>query len=122
VEGIPDVATGVDQRLIGGAMAYTFLRAKNEPTGRSLVEEDKLDLARELLATAGAKLMLPVDHLVVREVKTGAESEVVGTIGADQIGVDIGPRTIEEYAKVIRGAKTVIWNGPMGIFELPPFD
>ena len=122
IEVIRNLATVVDKVLIGGAMAYTFLRAKNEPTGRSLVEEDKLDLARELLATAGAKLMLPVDHVVVREVKAGAQSEVVSTIGADQIGVDIGPRTIEEYAKVIRAARTVIWNGPMGIFELPPFD
>ena len=122
IEVIRNLVTVVDKLLIGGAMAYTFLRAKNEPTGRSLVEEDKIDLARQLLAAAGAKLMLPVDHVVAREVKQRAESEVVTSIGVDQIGVDIGPKTIEEYAAVIGGARTVIWNGPMGIFEIPPFD
>jgi len=75
-----------------------------------------------MLAEAGAKLVLPLDHVVVREVKAGAANEVVTTIGADQIAVDIGPKTIEEYARIIAGAKTVIWNGPMGIFEMPPFD
>ncbi len=122
IEVIQNLITVVDKLLIGGAMAYTFLRAKNEPTGRSLVEEDKIDLARQLLATAGSKLMLPLDHVVVHELKAGAENEVVTRIGANQIAVDIGPKTIEEYAKVIGGARTVIWNGPMGIFEMPPFD
>ncbi len=122
IEVIQNLMAVVDKLLIGGAMAYTFLRAKNEPTGRSLVEEDKVDLARQLLGTAGNKLMLPLDHVVVRQVKAGAESEIVSRIGADQIAVDIGPQTIEEYAKVIGGAKTIIWNGPMGIFEMPPFD
>lgn len=112
----------VDKLLIGGAMAYTFLRARNQSTGRSLVEEDKIDLARQLLATAGSKLILPVDHVVVREVRAGAPHEVVTTIDSDQIGVDIGPQTVKEYAHIIHGAKTVIWNGPMGIFEMPPFD
>jgi phosphoglycerate kinase len=119
---IRNLITLVDKLLIGGAMAYTFLRAKNEPTGRSLVEEDKVDLARHLLATAGTKLVLPLDHIVVREVKAGADHEVVRKIGPNDIAVDIGPKTIDEYAKVISGAKTVIWNGPMGIFETPPFD
>lgn len=119
---IQNLITLVDKLLIGGAMAYTFLRAKNEPTGRSLVEEDKVDLARHLLATAVSKLILPLDHIVVREVKAGADYKVVRKIGPDDIAVDIGPRTIDEYAKVISGAKTVIWNGPMGIFEMPPFD
>jgi phosphoglycerate kinase len=122
IEVIQNLITVVDKLLIGGAMAYTFLRAKNEPTGRSLVEEEKIDLARQLLATAGSKLMLPVDHVVVGEVKPGAQHEIVTRIAADRIAVDIGPKTIEEYAKVIGGAKTVIWNGPMGIFEMPPFD
>lgn len=122
IEVIQNLMTVVDKLLIGGAMAYTFLRAKNEPTGRSLVEDDKIDLARQILASAGGKLMLPTDHVVVREVKPGTESKVVSGIGADEIGVDIGPETITEYAKVIGGAKTVIWNGPMGIFEMPPFD
>ncbi len=122
IEVIQNLITVVDKILIGGAMAYTFLRARNEPTGRSLVEEDKIDLARQLLGSAAAKLMLPVDHVVVREVKAGADSEVVERIGSEQIAVDIGPRTIEEFSKCIRGAKTIIWNGPMGIFEMPPFD
>jgi phosphoglycerate kinase len=119
---IQNLITVVDKLLIGGAMAYTFLRAKNQPAGRSLVEEDKIDLARQLLATASSKLILPLDHVVVRDVKPGAEYRVVTTIGADDIAVDIGPKTIDEYAKIIGGAKTVIWNGPMGIFEMPPFD
>ncbi|MGA8027901.1 MAG: phosphoglycerate kinase [Bryobacteraceae bacterium] len=122
IQLIRNLVEVVDKLLIGGAMAYTFLRAKNEPTGRSLVEEDKVDLARQLLASSGSKLMLPVDHVVVREVKAGAESEVVSSIRSNHIGVDIGPATVEEYANLIRGAKTVIWNGPMGIFEMPPFD
>jgi phosphoglycerate kinase len=122
IEVIQNLMKVVDRLLIGGAMAYTFMQAKNEPTGKSLVEHDKVDLARQLLAEAGAKLVLPVDHVVVRDVKAGAESEVVTTIGADQIAVDIGPKTIEQYARIIAGAKTVIWNGPMGIFEMPPFD
>lgn len=119
---IQNLITVVDKLLIGGAMAYTFLRAKNEPTGRSLVEEDKIDLARQLLASAGSKLVLPLDHVVARELKPGAPSEVVTHIASDQIAVDIGPRTIEQYAQLIRGAKTIIWNGPMGVFEMPPFD
>lgn len=122
IEIIRNLITVVDQLLIGGAMAYTFLRARNLPTGRSLVEEDKIALARQLLASAGSKLMLPVDHVVVREIKPNADQDVVATIGSDQIGVDIGPRTIEEYAKVVGSARTIIWNGPMGIFEMPPFD
>lgn len=122
IEVIENLIEIVDQLLIGGAMAYTFLRARNQSTGRSLVEEDKIDLARNLLATAGSKLMLPVDHVVVREVKAGAAFEVITEIAADQIAVDIGPRTIDRYAEVISDAKTVIWNGPMGIFEMPPFD
>jgi phosphoglycerate kinase len=122
IEVIQNLMTVVDKLLIGGAMAYTFLRAKNEPTGKSLVEEDKIDLARQLLATAGSKLVLPLDHVVVRQVKAGAEHEMVEHIGPDQIAVDIGPRTIEEYSRIISGARTVIWNGPMGIFEMPPFD
>ncbi len=119
---IQNLMTVVDKLLIGGAMAYTFLRAKNEPTGRSLVEEDKIDLARQLLATGAGKLLLPSDHVVVREVTAGADSKIVTTIGAEDIAVDIGPKTIDQYARIIAAAKTVIWNGPMGIFEMPPFD
>jgi phosphoglycerate kinase len=122
IEVIQNLMKVVDRLLIGGAMAYTFLRAKNEPTGKSLVEADKVDLAKSLLAEAGDKLVLPVDHIVVREIKAGAENEAVTTIGDDQIAVDIGPKTVELFETIIARAKTVIWNGPMGIFEMPPFD
>ena len=122
IEVISNLIKVVDKLLIGGAMAYTFMRAQNKTTGKSLVEEDKIDLAKQLLASAGDKLMLPVDHVLVREIKPGAANEVGTVIAADQIAVDIGPKTVEEYSKVIGGAKTIIWNGPMGIFEMPPFD
>jgi phosphoglycerate kinase len=122
IEVIENLGKVVDKLLIGGAMAYTFLKAQGLPTGKSLVEEDKVDLAKRLLASLGGKLMLPVDHVVVAEIAPGAANEVVETIPEDRIGVDIGPKTIEQYAAVICGAKTVIWNGPMGIFEKPPFD
>jgi phosphoglycerate kinase len=123
IEVIENLGKIVDKLLIGGAMAYTFLRAQGLPTGKSLVEEDKVDLAKKLLSELGGKLMLPVDHVVVSEIAAGAENEVVATIPDDgKIAVDIGPKTIECYAQVIHSAKTVIWNGPMGIFEKPPFD
>lgn len=122
IEVIENLIKLVDQLLIGGAMAYTFLRAQGQPTGRSLVEEDKIDLAKDLLQRSGGKILLPTDHVVVAELKAGAPSRVVETIPADMLGVDIGPRTIEQYAGIVRGAKTVIWNGPMGVFEMPPFD
>jgi len=122
IEVIENLGKVVDKLLIGGAMAYTFLKAQGLPTGKSLVEDDKVDLAKKLLHNLGAKLMLPVDHVVVSEIAAGAPNEAVGTIAPDKIGVDIGPQTIDAYSKVIAGAKTVIWNGPMGIFEKPPFD
>ena len=122
IEVIQNLIKVVDRLLIGGAMAYTFMRAKNEPTGKSLVEQDKIDLARQLLQSSAGKIVLPVDHVVVREVKPGAASEVVTRIGPDQIAVDIGPNTVEKYSQIIRESKTIIWNGPMGIFEMPPFD
>jgi len=122
IEVIENLGKVVDRLLIGGAMAYTFLKAQGLPIGKSLVEDDKLDLAKKLLSTLGGKLMLPVDHVVVTEIAAGAPHQTVEHIGADQIGVDIGAKTIELYAGVIKGSKTVIWNGPMGIFEKPPFD
>ena len=122
IEVIRNLGKVVDKLLIGGAMAYTFLRAQGLPTGRSLVEEDKVDLARDLRAELGGKLMLPVDHVVVKEIAAGAPNQTVTTIPDGEIAVDIGDRTIESYRAVIAGAKTVIWNGPMGIFEKPPFD
>lgn len=122
IQVIQNLLKVVDKLLIGGAMAYTFMRAKNEPTGRSLVEADKIELARELLQAVPDKLVLPVDHVVVNEIKPGAANQVVTVIGPEQIAVDIGPLTVEAYSQVIAGAKTIIWNGPMGIFEMPPFD
>jgi phosphoglycerate kinase len=122
IEVIENLGKIVDQLLIGGAMAYTFLRAQNRPTGKSLVEEDKIGLAGKLLSDLKGKLMLPVDHVVVSEIQAGAPNESVATIPDGKIAVDIGPKTIAEYSHVLAGAKTVIWNGPMGIFEKPPFD
>lgn len=122
IEVIENLIKVVDHLLIGGAMAYTFLRAQGKSTGKSLVEADKVDLARQLMKDHPDKLVFPVDHVVVREVKPGAEFEVVSEIGPQQIAVDIGPKTVEAFSKLIGSAKTVIWNGPMGIFEMPPFD
>jgi phosphoglycerate kinase len=122
IEVIQNLLRVVDRLLVGGAMAYTFLRAQKKSTGRSLVEEDKVSLAGRLLETARDKLELPLDHVVVREIRPGADHEVVTEIGEDQIAVDIGPKTVASYARTIAEAKTIIWNGPMGIFEMPPFD
>jgi len=122
IEVIQNLMKVVDKLMIGGAMAYTFLRARGEGTGKSLVEEDKIDLARELMAEAGSKLMLPVDHVVAAELKAGVESHVADSVPMGLMGLDIGPKTIAAYEHVIAGAKTVIWNGPMGVFETPPFD
>lgn len=112
----------VDQLMIGGAMAYTFMQAKNEPTGKSLVEPNKIDLAKDLLARAGGKIHLPVDHVVAAELKEGAASQTVETIPDGMMGLDIGPKTIALYEGFIASARTIIWNGPMGVFETPPFD
>src|ERR1700693_5313511 len=120
IEVIQNLMRVVDRLLIGGAMAYTFLRARGEGTGKSLVEEDKIDLAKELMAASAGKLMLPLDHVVAAEFKAGAESQVVDRIPDGKMALDIGPKTVADYAKVIAGAKTIIWNGPMGVFEMPP--
>ena len=122
IEVIRNLMKFVDKLLIGGAMAYTFLKARNQPTGKSLVEEDKVDLARTLLAEAGGKLMLPTDHVVASECKAGAASETVTSIPDGKMALDIGPATIAAYEAVIASSKTIIWNGPMGVFEMPPFD
>lgn len=122
IEVIMNLLKVVDRLMIGGAMAYTFLKAAGEPIGKSLVEDDKLDLARDLMAKAGAKLMLPTDHVVSAEFKAGAESEVVTVIPEGKMALDIGPATVAAYVEVVKSAKTIIWNGPMGVFELKPFD
>jgi phosphoglycerate kinase len=122
IEVIENLSKVVDKVLIGGAMAYTFLKSQGEPVGKSLVEDDKLDLARKLLAEFGSKLVLPVDHVVAAELKEGADHETLAKIPDGMMGLDIGEKTIAEYSGIVRGAKTVIWNGPMGVFEKPPFD
>ena len=122
IEVIENLMKFVDQLLIGGAMAYTFLKAQGKPVGKSLVEDDKVELAKTLLSRAGSKLMLPVDHVVAGELKEGAEHRVVDEVPDGMMGLDIGPETIDLYSAVIAKAKTIIWNGPMGVFEKPPFD
>jgi phosphoglycerate kinase len=122
IEVIENLLKVVDELLIGGAMAYTFLKAQGKSVGKSLVEDDKLDLAKELLARSGGKILLPLDHVVVDELKDGAPFEVVANVPEGKMGVDIGPETVAAYSAVIAKAKTIIWNGPMGVFEKPPFD
>lgn len=122
IEVIENLLKICDKLLIGGAMAYTFLKAQGRPVGKSLVEDDKLELAQRLLETGGGKLLLPVDHVVAGELKEGAAFEVVENIPDDKMGLDIGPKTVELYKQEIAKARTIIWNGPMGVFETPPFD
>ena len=117
----------VDRLIIGGAMAYTFLKARGVPVGRSLVEDDKLDAAREIeskVGDRGLRFGLPVDHVVTERLEAGAIGEILDVgdsrIG-DRMGVDIGPKTIQIYAGLIGDARTVVWNGPMGVFEIPAF-
>ncbi len=126
VNVIQNLLTKVDALIIGGAMAYTFYLAKQLPVGDSLVEPDKTDLARDLLAQAerkGVKLLLPVDHVVADKFDAAAKTQVVGEngIAAGWRALDIGPKTAELFAATIRTAKTVVWNGPMGCFEMKPF-
>jgi len=126
IEVVENLMKVADAMLIGGGMAYTFLKAQGLGIGKSLVEEDKLDLARKIMADAkarGFKLMLPVDHVVAPEFKADAPSAVVAVTAtpADQMGLDIGPKTVAAYAAEIAKAKTILWNGPMGVFEMPAF-
>jgi phosphoglycerate kinase len=122
IEVIRNLMKVVDKLVIGGAMAYTFFKAKGEPTGKSLVEEDKVDLAKQLMAEAGDKLLLPVDHAVAPEFKGGGQAQYVDEIPDGMMALDIGPKTLQLYSDVVRASKTIIWNGPMGVFEMPPFD
>ena len=121
IEVIRNLLDKVDRLLIGGAMMYTFLRAQGKATGRSLVEEDKLDLARELLTDP--KIMIPVDTTVAADMEPEATAREVDvdSIGETDIGLDIGPRTMELYETIITDARTVVWNGPMGRFEWERF-
>jgi len=123
---IENLLDKVDRILIGGAMAYTFFKANGRTVGKSLCEDDFLDKASVLLEQAkdrGCEMVLPVDTVIAKEFKAGAEHKVVsGNIEADWQGMDIGPETRELFAEKLAGAKTIVWNGPMGVFELPPFD
>jgi phosphoglycerate kinase len=123
---IENLLNKADDILIGGAMAYTFLKAKGEDVGKSLVEDDKKDIALKILAKAAEKkvnFLLPLDHVLATAMDAAAETRVVdGTpFPADMMGVDIGPKTIEAYSKIIAGAKTIVWNGPLGVFEIDKF-
>ena len=127
LEVIQNLVPRVDALLIGGAMAYTFFKARGLPVGKSLVEEDLLDAAREIERAAkarGLRFELPVDHVVAPKLEAGSPSEVLNVddpaIG-DRMGLDIGPRTIAAYREVLATAKTVTWNGPMGVFEIDAF-
>jgi len=113
----------VDHILIGGAMTYTFWAAQGRTIGKSLCERDKLDLARDLLKQAGAKLHLPVDSVAAPELRTGVTTTLVdGEIPPDLMGLDIGPQTLEAFGGYIRQARTIVWNGPVGAFETRPFE
>jgi len=113
-----------DAILIGGGMAYTFLKAKGEEIGNSKLEKDKIDLAKTILskaAASGKEILLPVDHLVVDKVDPAAQAAIVDVIPEGKIAVDIGPGTVKLFEAKLKSAKTIVWNGPLGIFEMEPF-
>jgi phosphoglycerate kinase len=126
---IKNLIDKVDALLIGGGMAYTFLKAQGHEVGKSLVEQDKLDVAKQILDQAARaegrlRFFLPVDHVVAPEISANAPKQVIGpgkNIPADQMALDIGPRTAEIYETEIETARTIVWNGPMGVFETPQF-
>lgn len=123
---IENLISKVDYILIGGGMAYTFLKAQGKEIGKSLLEEDKMDLSLELIKKAEAnnvKILLPKDVVIADEIKEDAETEIVDidNIPQDKEALDIGPKTAKEYADIIKDAKTVVWNGPMGVFEVKVF-
>jgi phosphoglycerate kinase len=126
IEVVENLMKIADVMLIGGGMAYTFEKAQGLEIGKSLVENDKIDLAKRLLSEAkqkNFKLLLPSDHVVAPEFKAGAKATIcdVSATPADQMGLDIGPKTIAAYSAEIAKAKTIVWNGPMGVFEMPAF-
>lgn len=126
IEVVQNLMRIADAMLIGGGMAYTFLKAQGCAIGKSLVEEDKVGLARKLLDEAtqkSFKLLLPTDHVVAPAVKSDAPAKIVpvSETPAGEMGLDIGPKTIADFSAALRGAKTIVWNGPMGVFEIPQF-
>lgn len=119
---IENLLEKADKVLIGGGMAYTFYAAQGIQIGKSLVEDDKIELAKELLAKAGDKLVLPIDNVTAKEFSNDVPTEVhEGPVPEDQMGLDIGPKTIELFKEALEGAQTVVWNGPMGVFEMSNF-
>lgn len=123
---IENLITKVDTIIIGGGMAYTFLKAQGKEIGKSLLEEDKMDLSLELLDRAkenGVEILLPEDVVIADEIASGVETEIVDIdhIPADKEALDIGPKSAEKFADKIKDAKTVVWNGPMGVFEVKEF-
>lgn len=123
IDVIEALLSRADQLVIGGAMANTFFRALGLETGRSLVEEDRVDMARELMRRAGEKLVLPVDCIAAQEARAGAPSRVSerDAVSADELILDIGPRSVRAFAAVLERASTIVWNGPMGLFEIDDF-
>jgi phosphoglycerate kinase len=127
IEVIDNLLGKVDRLVIGGAIAYTFLKSRGVPTGTSLVEDDKLDAARQITASAasaGVDLALPVDHVVTEKIAADSPHEVLAIDDAaigQRLGVDIGPATVAKYESLLKDARTVVWNGPMGVFEVPAF-
>jgi phosphoglycerate kinase len=127
IEVIDNLLGKVDALLIGGGMAYTFLKAKGQDVGKSLLEADKIETAKEALAKAearGIRFLLPVDHKLADKFAADAHTQIFegdGPFPADWMGLDIGPKTIDLFADEIIGAKTIVWNGPMGVFEFPAF-
>lgn len=119
---IENLLDKVDKLIIGGGMAYTFEAAQGKTTGSSLLEPDYIDYAKKMIEKAGDKLVLPVDTVVAKEFKNDAESKVIeGDIEDGWMGLDIGPKSVALFSDVLKNAKTVVWNGPMGVFEMPNF-
>jgi phosphoglycerate kinase len=123
IEVIENLLGKVDHLLIGGAMMFTFLKGQGKSIGKSLCEEDKLGLARDLLARAKSRLSLPADAVAANGIDDEQSAHVVpsGEIPENQMGLDIGPKSVSDYAAIIRTAKTIVWNGPMGVFEKDAF-
>ena len=119
---IENMLEKADKVIVGGGMAYTFLKALGENVGNSLVEEDKIDLAKATLEKGKDKIVLPVDHVIADAFANDANTQVVeGDIPEGWMGLDIGPKSVEKFKETLDGAKTVVWNGPMGVFEMPNF-
>ena len=119
---IENLLKKVDKLIIGGGMAYTFFAAQGKTIGTSLLEPDYIDYAKKMIDEAGDKILLPVDTVITKEFSNDSESQIVeGNIPEDWMGMDIGPKSIELFSEALKDAKTVVWNGPMGVFEMPNF-